>query len=191
MMANWELAGKDPYYYARSIEGKARKEDSAEAWQEYAELKENKGSYILAVYGYMNSALVREHQGGLQQAFDLLGKASHNARRAGSKELALIVAYRHALLAERAERWDLCIEVYEALGKFCEEQGSYFLAADAYEHVAEILAKTGKDVAAYTKPVELWERNARYWRERGQEEDAQWSERHIELYKNLFEGHPA
>ena len=137
----------------------------------------------------MNSALVREHQGRLEQALNLLAKASHNARRAGSKELALIVAYRHALLAERAEQWDLCIEVSEGLGRFCEEQGSYFLAADAYEHVAEILAKTGKHVAAYTKPVELWERNARYWRERGQEEDAQWSERHAGLYKNLFEGH--
>jgi hypothetical protein len=191
MMVNWELAGNDPYYNARSIEEKARKEDSAEAWQEFAELKETKGSYILAVYGYMNSALVREHQGRLEQAFNLLDKASHSARRAGSRELALIVAYRHALLAERAERWDLCIDVYETLGKFCEKQGSYFLAADAYDHVAEILARTGKDVAAYTKPVELWERNARYWRERGQEEDAQWSERRVELYRNIFEGHPA
>lgn len=190
-MVNWELAGNDPYYNARSIERKAREEDSAEAWQEFAEIKENKGSYILAVYGYMNSALVCERQGRLEQAFDLLNKASYNARRAGSKELGLMVAYHHALLAERAERWDLCIEVYEALGKFCEEQGSFFLAADAYEHVAEILATMGKDVAAYTKPVELWERNARYWRERGQEEDAQWSERHIGLYKNLFERHPA
>ncbi len=190
-MVNWEKAGNDPYYKARSIEEAARKEDSAEAWQEFAELKANKGSYLLAVYGYMNGALVREHQGRLEQAFDLWSKAAHNARRAGSKELALMVAYRHALLAERAERWDLCIEVYEALGKFCEEQGRYFLAADAYEHVAEILTTTGKDVAAYTKPVEIWERNARYWRERGQEDDAQWSERHIELYKKLFKEHSA
>jgi tetratricopeptide (TPR) repeat protein len=187
-MVNWDLAGKDPYYHARSIEEKARKNNSAEAWQEFAELKENKGSYILAVHGYMNSALVCEQQGVVEQAFDLLGKAFRNARRAGSKELALIVAYHHALLAERAERWDLCIEVYEALGRFCEEQGSYFLAADACEHVAEILVRLGKDAASYTKPIELWERNTRYWRERGQEEDARWSERHIGLYKSLFEG---
>jgi tetratricopeptide (TPR) repeat protein len=190
-MVNWELAGKDPYYNARSIEEKAREENSAETWREFAELKENKGSYTLAVHGYMNSALVCEQQGRVEEAFDLLGKAFHNARLAGSKELALIVAYHHALLAERAERWDVCLEVYEAIGKFCEEKGSYFLAADACEHVAEILAKTGKDVAAYTRPAELWEKNARYWRERGQEEDAQWSERHIKFYKSLFEEHPA
>ena len=187
-MVNWELAGRDPYYEARSIEEKARQEDSAEAWQEFAKLKENKGSYILAVYGYMNSSLVRERQGRLEQALDLLGKASHDAHRAGCKELALIVAYRHALLAERAERWDSCIAAYSALGKFCEEQGSYFLAADAYEHVAEMLVRTGGGAAEYTKPIEIWGKNARYWRERGQEEDAQWSERHIELYKKLFGG---
>ena len=97
-----------------------------------------------------------------------------------------MVAYRHALLAEKAERWEVCISVYEALGAFAEELGSHFLAADAYEHAAEILAKAGKPPAGYLKPIDQWEKNAAYWREQGHEDDAAWSERHIVLYRTLF-----
>jgi tetratricopeptide (TPR) repeat protein len=191
LMMNWNLVQNDPYYRGRAVEAKARAEGSAEAWQEFAALKASKGSYALAVHGYLNAALICERQENVEQAFEHLSKASHNARRTGSKDLALIVAYHHAMLAERIGRWDLCIEVYEALGKYCEEQGSFFLAADAYEHVAEIMSRTGKKTAAYTKPIELWEQNARHWRDLGHEDDARWSERHIELYKSLFGGRPA
>ena len=97
-----------------------------------------------------------------------------------------MVAYRHALLAERAERWEAGIGVYEALGALAEELGSHFLAADAYEHAAEIMVRAGKPVAGYGKPIEQWEKNAAYWREQGHEDDASWSERHIALYRTLF-----
>ena len=182
---NWDLVQEDSYYRGRAIEARAREEGSVEAWQEYADLKVAKGSYLLAVYGYMNAARQCEQKGCLEQAIDLLRRAYHNALQTGSKELLLTVAYQQAMLAERAQRWEVCLEAYEAFGRYCEEQGSYFLAADAFEHAAEIMAKAGMDVTAYTKPVELWERNARYWRERGHEEDAHWSERHVGLYQKL------
>ncbi len=188
---NWDLVKNDPYYKGRAIEAKARTKASADAWEEFAALKASKGSYALAVHGYLNAALLYELQEQTEQAFEILPKAFENACKVGSKELALIVAYHHAMLAERAGQWDRCMEVYEALGKYCEAQGNYFLAADAYEHVAEMMSKSGKDTAAYSKPIELWERNARHWREKGHEDDARWSERHIELYRNLFGGHPA
>ena len=183
---NWDSVLEDPYYRGRAIEAKARQAGSVEAWQEFASLKASKGSYALAVHGYMSAALLCEKGERAEQAHDLLDKAFHNACRARSKELAMVVAYHHAMLAERAGKWDVCREIYEMLGRFCEDLDSYFLAADAYEHAAEAMAQTGDNVEDYTKPVELWQRNARYWRDLGHEDDAQWSERHIELYRRLF-----
>jgi hypothetical protein len=188
---NWNLVQDDPYYRGRAMEAEARQGASAEAWEEFAALKESKGSYALAVHGYLNAALLCERRRSPEKAFDFLAKAFQNARRTGSKELAMIVAYHHAMLAEQAGQWDTCIGIYEALGALCEELGSYFLAADSYEHAAEFIARTGANPSAYTKPVELWKRNAHHWREQGHEDDALWSERHIDLYKRLFGGHTA
>lgn len=191
MTLNWDAVRSDSYYRGREIEAGARQAGSVDSWQEYALLKANKGSYALAAHGFLSAALLCEKQANLEQVFDLLAKAFQNACRARSKELAMIIAYRHALLAEQIRKWDVCIEVYESLGKFCEELGSFFLAADAYEHAAEIMAKTGRDIEEYAKPVELWKRNAEYWRESGHEEDAQWSERHVALYQRFIKGNPA
>ena len=185
-MVNWDLANEDPYYRARRLEEEVRKAGTAEAWQEFAGLKAGKGSYILASYGFFNGALVCEQEGDVEQAFHLYTQAFQNAHRSGSKELALMVAYRHALLAERAERWETCIDAYEALGAFAEELGNHFIAADAYEHAAEIMVKIGKSVAGYMKPIEQWQRNAAYWQQQGHDDDASWSEHHIALYRTLF-----
>ncbi len=168
------------------VEERARRTGTVGAWQEFAALKAKKGSYVLASHGYFNGALACEQEGDIEQSFGLYAEAFQNARRAGSKELALMVAYRHALLAERAERWEAGIGVYEALGAFAEELGNHFLAADAYEHAAELMARAGRPVAGYIKPIEQWEKNAAYWREKDHEDDASWSERHIALYRTLF-----
>jgi tetratricopeptide (TPR) repeat protein len=185
-MVNWKLAKEDPYYHARRLEEEARRTGAKEVWKEFAALKARKGSYALATYGFFNGALACEQEGDIDQAFHLYAQAFQNARRAGSKELAITVAYRHALLAERAERWEACMSIYEALGAFAEELGNHFIAADAYEHAAEIKIQTGGSIADYIKPIEQWEKNAAYWREQGHEDDASWSERHIALYKTLF-----
>jgi len=188
-MVNWAQANEDTYYRARQLEEEARRTGTADAWQEFATLKAGKGSYVLACHGFFSGALTCEQAGDIDQALALYAQAFQNARRAKSNELAVIVAYRHALLAERSARWEACIETYESLGVFAEELGNRFVAADAYEHAAEIMVKTGQTVADYRKPIEQWEKNAAYWREQGHEDDASWSERHIALYKTLFGVH--
>ncbi len=187
---NWDLVTEDPYYRARRLEERARKAGTAEAWQEFAALKAGKGSYALAACGFFNSALVCEQAGDAEQAFGFYHRAFQNARRARSMELALMIAYRHAILAEKAEKWQACIGAYEAMGALAEELGNHFIAADAYEHAAEIKVKTGESAAGYAKPVEQWEKNAAYWRKRGHEDDASWSERHIRLCRILYETQP-
>jgi hypothetical protein len=81
------------------------------------------------------------------------------------------------------ENWDAAIMSYENLGAFCEEQAAHFQAADAYEHAAEMMARAGRDVSGYIRPIELWERNIRHWETHGHDHDAVWSRNHIELYK--------
>ena len=185
-MVDWSQAKEDSYYCARRLEAEARKTGTAEEWQQFAALKAGKGSYVLACHGFFSAALACEQAGDIEQAFSLHAQAFQNAQRAKSKELAVMVAYRHALLAERAERWETCIGIYEALGAFAEELKNYFIAADAYEHAAEMRVKAGQSIADYRKPIEQWEKNADYWREQGHEDDASWSERHIALYKKVF-----
>lgn len=183
---NWELVRDDPYYQARMKEDRASREETPEIWEEFADLKAQKGSYLLSALGYMNGAILCEREGQAGQATVLYNKAFEICQRAKYKELLVIVSYRCAALSERLRNWDGCIGAYERLGHFCEEVGSYFLAADAYDHAAETMIKAGRDVSGYTKPIELWERNALYWEERGEEDDAEWSRRHIGLYRKLF-----
>ncbi len=185
-MVDWTPAKEDPYYRARRLEEEARRTGTVEAWQQLAVLKAGKGSYVLACHGFFSGALACERAGDIEQAFSLYAQAFQNAQRAKSKELAVMVAYRHALLAERAKRWEPCIGIYEALGAFAEELKNYFIAADAYEHAAEMKVKAGQSIVDYRKPIEQWEKNAAYWREQGHEDDASWSERHIALYKKVF-----
>jgi len=183
---NWELVQEDTYYRGRILEADARSTSDPEQWEEYAELKTRKGSYTLGIYGHMNAASLYQTQGETHAALSAYERGLAAAMRAGYKELAVILTYQMAQLYERAEDWDACIAVYERLGAFCEEKDAYFLAADAYEHAAEIMARAGKDVTGYRKPIELWERNVRHWEEQGHEDDAAWSRRHIELYRKLF-----
>jgi tetratricopeptide (TPR) repeat protein len=185
-MVDWTQAKEDPYYRARRLEEEARKTGTVEAWQQFSALKAGKGSYVLACHGFFSAALACEQAGDIEQAFSLYAQAFQNAQRAKSKELAVMVAYRQALLAERAERWETCIGIYENLGAFAEELKNYFIAADAYEHAAEMRVKAGQSIADYRKPIEQWEKNAAYWHEQGHEDDASWSERHIALYKKVF-----
>ena len=124
------------------------------------------------------------------EARDAYEMAFEACRKAKCKELAVIVMNRHAVLAEKAGDFKASAGIYERLGAFCEEAGALFLAADAYEHTAEMLQKTGRDISTYSKPLELWEQNVRYWEEQGHQDDAQWSRRHMDLYKFLVSGKP-
>jgi tetratricopeptide (TPR) repeat protein len=178
---DWSLAQEDPYYQARAMEEKARRDGRPESWREFGEFKERKGSYTLAALGYMNCAISQENAGRRAEAGASYERAFAACRKGGCKDLAVVVASRWAQTLEP----EAGAEAYEQLGAFCEGQGALFLAADAYEHAAELLQKAGRDVSGYSKPVELWGRNALYWERQGHPDDASWSRRHVALYQRL------
>ncbi len=183
---NWETVKDDTYYHGRRLEAEARNTSDQNQWLEYAELKTLKGSYALGIHGYMNASCLFEARGETDAAVSAYEKGLSAAMRGGYKELAVILAYRTAQIHEQIKNWDACIAVYEKLAIFCEEKKAYFLAADAYEHAVEIMAQSGMDVTHYSKPIDIWEQNARYWEEHDHDHDAVWSRQHIELYKKLF-----
>lgn len=183
---NWQAVKEDTYYRGRKLEMDARRTSDPDRWTQYAELKTLKGSYTLGIHGYINAATLFEARGEITSTLSAYAHGLSAAMRAGYKELAVILTYRMAQVYERAENWNDSIAAYERLGKFCEEKDAHFLAADAFEHAAEIMVQAGRDVTHYTKPIELWERNIRHWEEHGHDHDAVWSREHIELYKKLF-----
>ncbi|MFH1006104.1 MAG: hypothetical protein V1800_01215 [Candidatus Latescibacterota bacterium] len=185
---NWELVQEDTYYRGRTLEADARRTSDPMRWEAYAELKARKGSYALGIHGVMNAASLYEARGEGDLAVCAYEQGLTTAMRAGYKELAVILTYRMAQIYESGKDWDACIAVYERLGAFCEKRELYFLAADAYEHAAEMMVRAGRKVTAYRKPIELWKQNARYWEDRGEEDDALWSRQHIALYEKLFGG---
>ena len=183
---NWKAVEGDTYYAGRHLEAEARGDDDPEKWRKYADIKIRKGSHALGIHGCLNAACLADGRGDTGAAVAAYLEAVDTAMGAGYRELAVILTYRLCELHERAQDWDAAIVAYEHLGGFCEQQEAYFLAADAYEHAAEMMVKAGREVSDYLKPIELWERNARYWEEEGHDHDAVWSRNHILLYRKLF-----
>ena len=152
---------KDSYLEGRRLESRARGENSAAPWLEFAELKASKGSYALAAMGYLNAGALleaRRDPGAGQcyrRGFDVCVKGA-------LREPALFLASRLAGLLEREGDAGGAAAAYEALSSFCESSGAWFLAADAAEHAAELLKAGGRDISSYGRPAELWERNAAY-----------------------------
>ena len=183
---DWDAVAGDTYYTGRKLEAEARAADDAARWREYAEIKVRKGSYALGIHGYLNVATRCERAGDRSGAAAAYEEGFDVAAKAKCRELAVILTYRLCQLHERARDWDAGIAAYERLGTFCEGLEAWFLAADAYEHAAELMILAGRDVTGYRKPIELWERNVRYWEEQGDEDDAVWSREHMGLYCALF-----
>lgn len=183
---NWNSVKGDQYYEARRLETQARRQRSAELWREFAERKEAKGSYALAVYGYLRAGALIDPS-ALEELTAVYDAALDVCQRAGYRELAMIVAYTWAEALEAGGDGRGALAVYERLGRFLEREEAWFMAADAYEHAAQVLAETGGEVRDYHKPLELWERNARFWREKGDHADARWSEERQALYRRLHD----
>lgn len=171
---------KDSYLDARRLEVRARGENSAAAWLDFAALKGAKGSYALAAMGYLNAGGLLE-AGGEDGAADCYRRGFEACVKGGLREPALFLASRLAGLLERSSDFTGAAEVYERLAGFCEASGAFFLAADAAEHAAEMLRAAGRDISSYRRPEELWLRNAEYWRGRNDGDEA-WSRRRAELY---------
>lgn len=186
-MMKWNLVADDTYYTGRRLEAEARAAGTAARWREYAELKVSKGSYVLGIHGYLHVATCSERDGDRDAAAAAYEAAFEVATRARYRDLAVILTYRLCQLHEQAGDWQAGIRAYERLGAFCERLEAWFLAADAYEHAAELMVRAGQPVSGYHKPIEMWERNIAHWEEKGEEDDADWSRNHIELYRRLFE----
>ncbi|HNW44566.1 MAG TPA: hypothetical protein PKI19_08675 [Elusimicrobiales bacterium] len=173
-------AVKDTYLEGRRAEARARRENSAPAWLEFAGFKAAKGSYALAAMGYLNAGAALEAAGA--HAADAYRQGFEVCVKGALKEPALFLAARLAGLLERCGDAAGAAAVYERLADFCESLEAFFLAADAGEHAAELLRMAGKDIRAYRRPAGLWLRNAAYWAENKNAGDEAWSRRRAELY---------
>jgi len=178
-------AVKDNYLEGRLIEARARKENSAQAWLEFAGLKASKGSYALSAMGFLNAGVSCEASGD-KAAADAYQKGFEIAAKAGLKEPALFIASRLAGMLERCANFTGAAAAYERLADFCEASGAFFLAADACEHAAEMMQAAGKDISCYQRPAELWLRNAEYWAANKNTGDEAWSRRRAELYRETI-----
>ncbi len=174
-------AVKDSYLEGRRLEARARKENSAAAWLDFAGLKASKGSYALAAMGFLNAGTALEATGD-PAAADAYLKGFEISAKGGLKEPGLFLASRLAGLLERSSDFTGATAVYERLAGFCEEAGAFFLAADAGEHAAEMRRAAGEDISCYRRPAELWKRNAGYWAQNNNAGDMDWSLRRAELY---------
>lgn len=173
---------KDTYLEGRLAEARARRENSAQAWLDFAELKRAKGSYALAAMGFLNSGIAFEYSGDVKAA-DVYREGLEVCVKGGLKEPALFLTSRLAALLERGGQNEKAAAAYERLADICESCGAFFLAADAAEHAAEQLCASGKDISGYLRPVALWLRNAAYWKEKKNSGDEAWSRRRAELYQ--------
>jgi len=158
---DWDKVKEDTYYKCRKLESDARNDVDPDKWEEYADIKSIKGSYILGIYGYMNAASLLEIKKEIDEAISYYKKAFKIAVKVKYKELVVILGYKMAQLYEQEKKWAECISIYEEVAEFC-------------------------DIPNYTKPIDLWKRNITHWEEEDHIHDAVWSREHIELYKKLF-----
>lgn len=178
----WPDIETDAYFKGRELEAKARYENSSVAWLEYASLKASKGSYAMAAMGSLNAGIIFESSGETRDAAKAYEQGFADCVKGGLKELALLLTSRLGALAERAGDFSAAAKAFEKLGVFFEAKNAVFLAADAYEHAAEMLCAGGSDISDYRKPAELWLCNAGYWAEKGHADDEAWSRKRAELY---------
>ena len=86
---------------------------------------------------------------------------------------------------EKAVDYDACKDRYETIGDFFYARDNFFVAADAYEHAAEIMALAGEDISDYDVPADAWQKNYEYWKAQGEMDDAEWSLKRIDSYRTL------
>lgn len=183
---------RDAYSEARSYERAAREEekkgqyDAAIAlWKNYAELKESKGSYFLCMYGHFNAARICDKVQRWKEAAEFFETASTRAERIGERSLWAFFMTMACQMHEKAGDYNACKDRYETIGDFFYARDNFFVAADAYEHAAEIMALAGEDISDYNVPADAWQKNYEYWKAQGDMDDAEWSLKRIDSYRTL------
>jgi tetratricopeptide (TPR) repeat protein len=154
-------------------------------WNAFSELKESKGSYFLAAYGYYQCSRLATTSRQTEQSIAHLQKALR-LTAAHSFSLDLFLSYDLACKYEVTGHLRQALEQYESIGKKYESDSQYFIAADAYEHAAEIRYALGLPARTYDLPLDAWEKNSLYWQQMGEEDDAKWSRERKQFYKSLY-----
>lgn len=182
----------DAYLEARSYEREAREEekkgsyeDAIELWKRFAELKNSKGSYFLCMYGYFNAARICDTIKRWKDAAELFEVTSAFAEKIGERSLWAFFMNLSCQMHEKAGDYDACKERYEIIGSFFYSMDNFFVAADAYEHAAEIMSLAGEDISDYEVPADAWKKNYEYWKEQGEMDDAEWSLKRIDSYRSI------
>ncbi|MEM2866268.1 MAG: hypothetical protein QW098_03920 [Candidatus Hadarchaeales archaeon] len=182
-------ADGDAYELSREYEVKALEAErrgelglAERMWEEYARLKEEKGSYFLSSYGLYQRSRLLEGEGRLGEAAGGYGRAAGMAERGGDFGLVAFLLLEAARCWERVGKQAEARRVYESLARKWEERGDFFRAADAYERAAGVLRGTGKGWRKYREPGRAWMRCAEWHVRRGDPGDALWALRRAERY---------
>ncbi len=182
----------DAYLEARSHEREAREKEkignyeaAIELWERYAKLKENKGSYFLCIYGYFNVARICDRVQRWEEAAEYFEEASKFAEKIGEFSLWALLMTLACQMHEKVGDYEACKNGYEKIGNFFYTMNNFFESADAYEHAAEVMLLSGKDISDYEAPIKAWEKNHKYWKEQGEMDDAEWSLKRITTYRNI------
>lgn len=188
----WDKVDEDAYYKARKLEYMAKRYEKVgdirgaiASWNSFSELKESKGSYFLAAYGYYQCSRLSTIQKEIDLSISYL-KRSLTLTAANSFSVDLFLSYDLACKYEVSGNLRYALDQYESIGAKYESDNQFFIAADAYEHAAEIRYALGLPARTYDLPLEAWEKNSLYWQQLGEEDDAKWSRERKQFYKSLY-----
>ena len=185
----WDKVFSDAYYYARQHEYTAKRQerfghiaDACRSWLHYSKIKENKGSYFLALKGYvnarrLNTLLDQPSNDDIEQRIKALKRPSYEE---------LLHHYDAARDKEIKGDPRGAMALYTKIAELHIDSNNYFLAADAYEHVAEIRYDMGMDVMGFSRSLEMWDCNAHYWEKEGELDDATWSKERADFFSKLY-----
>ncbi|MDI6886634.1 MAG: hypothetical protein QMD22_09940 [archaeon] len=185
-----ESKERDAYLEARSYEREARQKEkrgeygaAIEQWKRYAKVKERKGRYFFSIYGYCNLARICDKCQQWKEAAEFFVVASKHTEKIGEYSLWVLLMNLACQMFEEMGNYDACKSCYETLGNFFDNVNNFFGSADAYEHAAEIMVLSGKDISDYEAPLKAWKENYEYWKEKGEMDDAEWSLKRIATYR--------
>ncbi|MHC1604896.1 MAG: hypothetical protein ACXQTP_02875 [Candidatus Methanofastidiosia archaeon] len=188
----WDKVGSDAYYKAREFEFIAKRfervgeiDKARDCWENFSQIKVEKGSYLLAAYGYRHVSRLFQMARKEEKSINAMIKSRDCASKADS-DIYFFISNELAFILEMTGRLKDALDCCEEVGSELEKAGKYFLAADAYEHAAELRYRLGMPTRDYSLPIDAWRKNATYWQEKGESDDAEWSKERKRYYKTLF-----
>lgn len=184
---------KDEYWFSRYYEWLAREQEkkdglfAAKLWIKFAKLKISKGSFFLGSYGLSQAGRIYENNNRPIEAARLYAKAAKLAKeKVGDLLLVALWLSDSARCCLNCGRNKEAFKYYKDLGDLFRSAEKYFMAADFYEHAAEIMIKEGMNPSKHVNPKEMWITNAKYFEEKGEIDDIEWSLKRASKYTELI-----